>query len=199
MRGPIDATFELIGDQGLAKLTTREVARRAGVSEASVFYHFRDKVGLLQAVLLSGLSPLKGIDADRLAPSAGQSLEETLLRIATALEAFFDRARPVIEALQADTELREQFADRMAERDLGPQRGVRLIHQYLTEMAENGAIDPGINTEAVGLLLVGACFLRNWHRHLNGPDRADVLPSTTDTARTLAQLLAPPAARPADA
>ena len=36
---------------GLGKLTTKQVAARAGASEASVYYHFKDKVGLVQAAV----------------------------------------------------------------------------------------------------------------------------------------------------
>ena len=43
----VAATLELIEEQGLGGLTTKEVAARAGASEASVYYHFKDKVGLV--------------------------------------------------------------------------------------------------------------------------------------------------------
>ncbi len=105
--------------------------------------------------MLSGLEPLKGLDAERLAPAAGQSLDELLPRIATALESFFGRALPIIEALQADPALRAEFAGRLAELDLGPHRGVRLVSEYLSQMAETGAVSPDVNTEATALPLVG--------------------------------------------
>ena len=56
------ATLDLAAEQGLTRLTTKEVARRAGASEASVFYHFGDKVGLLQAAMVAGLEPLMELD-----------------------------------------------------------------------------------------------------------------------------------------
>jgi len=197
------AALELIAERGLTRLTTREVALRAGVSEASVFYHFRDKVGLLQEVVLAGLEPLTGLDPDLLAGRAGQPLEQTLLVIATALESFFDRALPVMESVQADTALRTEFAGRLAKRDLGPHRGVRFVNEHLTEMTHLGLVRPDANTEAAALLLVGACFLRAWLRHLTGQRRKQTLPGLTETVHALAALLAPPAPpgaahRPAD-
>lgn len=189
------AALELITGQGLARLTTREVARRAGVSEASVFYHYRDKVGLIQEVILASLEPLKGLDPDILAGRAGQPLDETLLQIATALESFFDRALPVLEAVQADAALRTELADRLAERDLGPHRGVRFVDEHLTEMTQLGLVNPEVNTEAAALLLVGAGFLRCWQRHLTGDRRKQALPGLNETVHTLAQLLAPAAPR----
>jgi AcrR family transcriptional regulator len=185
------AALEVISEQGLARLTTREVARRAGVSEASVFYHYRDKVGLLQAVTLTGLQPLKALDLDVLAGQVDRSLEDTLLQIGTALESFFDRALPVLEMVQADAPLRAEFAQRLIERDLGPHRGVGFVSEHLTGMVDLGWVRPGVDTDAAALLLVGACFLRAWLRHLAGPERSQTLPGLDDTVRALAQLLAP--------
>ena len=44
-------------------MTSREVAALAGVSEASVFYHYKDRAGLLQAVFEEGLEPLQALAA----------------------------------------------------------------------------------------------------------------------------------------
>jgi AcrR family transcriptional regulator len=183
------AALGFISGEGLSRLTTREVARRAGVSEASVFYHFRDKVGLVQEVILAGLEPLNELDAGMLAGRTGDPLPETLRAIAAALERFLDRAMPVVEALQADASLRAEFAARMAERDLGPHRGVRLVAAHLAEMRQRGAVRPDADTQDAALLLVGGCFLRTWQRHLTG--REALLPSLDDATATLARLLSP--------
>ena len=183
------AALEFISDEGLSKLTTREVARRAGVSEASVSYHFRDKVGLLQEVVLVGLEPLKGLDTGLLTGRTGEPLEETLRTIATALERFLGRTMPVVEAVQADATLRAEFAARLAERDLGPHRGVRLIAAHLEEMRQRGAVRPDADTQAAALLLAGGCFLRTWQRYLTGRD--GMLPSMEEATTGLARLLSP--------
>lgn len=184
------AALGLIRAEGLGKLTTREVARRAGVSEASVFYHYGDKVGLLQAVILAGLKPLADLGEGVLTGGAGQPLEATLLQIATALEDFLDRTMPVVEALQSDAAVRAEFAARLTEQDLGPHRGVRLVREHLDQMRERGAVRPDADTEAAALMLVGGCFLRAWQRHLTG--RADeVLPSMAKATAAMAHLLGP--------
>ena len=156
-----------------------------------MFYHFGDKIGLIQAVILQGLEPLKTLAPNLVAGHGGKPLAETMLRIATALEGFFDRALPVLEAIQADAELRADFAGRLLEQDLGPHRGVRLLHEHLTSAVDLGLVDAGTDTEAVALLLAGACFLRSWLRHLNGPERKPTLPALDDTVQLLARLLAP--------
>jgi AcrR family transcriptional regulator len=53
-RALVAAAVEVIGEVGPAAMSTREVARRTGVSHAAATYHFGDKVGLLTAVAAQG-------------------------------------------------------------------------------------------------------------------------------------------------
>lgn len=50
--------MELVSEQGIAPLTLREVARRAGVSHAAPYHHFVDKTALLAAVAEEGFRAL---------------------------------------------------------------------------------------------------------------------------------------------
>jgi len=50
----LDAALETIREQGVAGLSLREVARRAGVSHAAPAHHFKDKAGLLTALATDG-------------------------------------------------------------------------------------------------------------------------------------------------
>jgi AcrR family transcriptional regulator len=181
------AAWDLISEAGLATLTTREVARRAGVSEASVFYHFGDKAGLLEQVVLTGLAPLKEPGP----ATGGESLAGTLGRLATALEAFFDHAMPVLAAVQSDASLRRSFVKRLVDGDLGPHRGVQMLSQQLALLSAGGLADSGVDPGAASLLLIGACFLRSWERQMTGTQRAPTLPALPDVVHTLAQLLSP--------
>lgn len=54
----IEASLELIRTDGLDALTLREAARRAGVSHTAPYRHFRDKEGLLAAVVERGFERL---------------------------------------------------------------------------------------------------------------------------------------------
>jgi AcrR family transcriptional regulator len=185
------ATLDLAAEQGLTRLTAKEVARRAGASEASVFYHFGDKVGLLQAAMVAGLEPLMELDPAVVAGGAEGTVNESLLTIATSLERFFDRVLPVLGAIQGDSELRTAFTDRMAERDLGPHRGVELLSRSLTGMQQRGLVDPAADVEAVAVAILGACLLRSWQRYLFGDRRSETIPSLPRTIGAIADLLQP--------
>src|SRR5713101_2637899 len=118
----LTAALEILSGDGLDQLTTREVARRAHTSEASVFYHFGDKVGLLQEAVMAGLGPLKAVDPAALGGAVDQTPADTLAVITAALERFFNHAMPVIATIQADASLRKAFAERLVQGDLGPHR-----------------------------------------------------------------------------
>src|SRR5437763_2169884 len=92
------AALQLLRERGIARVTSREVAALAGVSEASVFYHYKDRTGLLQAVFEQGLQPLKALASER--GLAGVGLHDVLTRFAGTLDQFLDQALPVMAAAQ---------------------------------------------------------------------------------------------------
>src|SRR3954468_22748107 len=143
------ATLALLRERGIARLTTRDVAERAGVSEASVYYHYSDKAGLLRAVFEAGLSPLEAVTVEGDTP---------LLTLGRALERFLDQALPVMMAAQSDAALRDELAAYLAENDLGPHRGVRAL----------GARLAGPDPESAALLFTATCFIRSAQRQIMG-------------------------------
>jgi AcrR family transcriptional regulator len=52
----LDAATEILNRVGIQGATTREIARRAGVNEVTLFRHFKSKEQLLRAVLQRGLA-----------------------------------------------------------------------------------------------------------------------------------------------
>src|ERR1700760_3553609 len=69
------AALELLRERGIARVTSREVAALAGVSEASVFYHYKDRAGLLRAVFEQGLAPLQAL-AQEVSGMSGADMRE---------------------------------------------------------------------------------------------------------------------------
>jgi AcrR family transcriptional regulator len=54
----LEASLELIREKGVREFTLREVARRAGVSHAAPYRHFREKEDLLAAIAEGGFDRL---------------------------------------------------------------------------------------------------------------------------------------------
>lgn len=183
------ATTEVLRERGIVNLTTREVAARAGVSEASVYYHFGDRPGLLKAVFEHEVKPLEfmaGLEA--MAQDRRELLAEALRR----LEHFFDEVIPVLHAAQADPELGSALAEYVESNDLGPHRGVTAMASYFRAEQAAGRIDAEVDVEAVATLVVDAAFSRAARRLMlqNGNER---LPSAQRLLATINRLLDPAA------
>lgn len=171
----IAAAQEVLTGSGVARLTTKEVATRAGVAESSIFYHFGDRTGLLQAVIQHHLRPLKDILAD---PShsadAAESadLRSDLVHLVTVLEDFFRAALPVMAAIDSDAELRAVYSERSRDFDLGPHRALDVVIGHLSARHH-------IVTEprTAALLLVGAAHQRALQSRMSPPEARAALPS----------------------
>ncbi|WP_346859017.1 helix-turn-helix domain-containing protein [uncultured Draconibacterium sp.] len=60
----IQAALQLFAQEGYNATSTSKVAKHAGVSEGLIFRHFKNKEGLLQAILNFGADKLKEIIVD---------------------------------------------------------------------------------------------------------------------------------------
>jgi AcrR family transcriptional regulator len=182
----LTVTLELLRERGIARLTTREVAARAGVSEASVFYHYSDRAGLLKAVFAAGMAPLKTLNASAL---QGEAPLAVMTHLGTAVESFLDQVFPVLFAAQSDADLRESLAAYMAENDLGPHRGVQTLSAYLAAEQQAGRIRADVDPDAVAMLLISSSLTRVFIHLSSGRDT--LLPDLESTARALDALLRP--------
>lgn len=85
-RALLDAALELVQQEGVATLSLREVARRAGVSHAAPYRHFPSKEALLAAVAEEGFHDFRKALED--AASQAASPLEALQAIGVAYVAF---------------------------------------------------------------------------------------------------------------
>lgn len=183
------AALELLRERGIGRLTTREVASLAGVSEASIYYHYTDRAGLLKAVFAEGLRPLLALRDE--GQISGPDRREVLTRFGYALQEFLDQALPVLTAAQSEVELRDALGAYTTEHELGPHRGVEALGRYLAGEQAAGRVRPDVDPEAVAAMFVGGCLLRVSQRQM--PVHAATLPSLEDAVAALDSMLMPQA------
>lgn len=181
------AALKLLRERGIARVTSREVAALAGVSEASVFYHYKDRAGLLRAVFEQGLEPLQALAGG--GALSGADLHDALTRFAGTLDRFLDQALPVIAAAQSDRALRDALGAYMTEQDLGPHRGVAALGEYLAAEQAAGRVRAGVDPGAVAMLFVGACYMRASQRQM--PAQVTELPALETIISAAEELLRP--------
>jgi AcrR family transcriptional regulator len=187
----IETTLTLIADQGVGRLTTKEIARRAGVSEASIYYHFDDKPALVEAVIFDGiLAPFQEVARSFAERAGDKPVSAALLDFATALGGFWERILPLLSAVQSDVDLRTSFQRRVKKLDLGPHRGVRLVGAYLAAQQELGRVRKDVDPEEAAMLICGACYLTGFQKHMLGPGSKRKLPPLKGVVEQVAALVA---------
>jgi AcrR family transcriptional regulator len=83
-RALLDAALIVLAEQGVAALSLREVARRAGVSHGAPAHHFSDKTGLLTALAAEGFEKFRAaLEAGR-----DQAADHPLSRFAATGKAY---------------------------------------------------------------------------------------------------------------
>lgn len=178
-------TYELLREKGIARLKTKEIAARSGVSEGSVFYHFRSREGLLSAAFEQAIAPLIALTGQSV---GDRGLRETLTDFTAAVEQFLEHAVVVMFAAQSDIDLRVGLAQYLSgDVNRRPERGVRLVGEYLAGLQESGAIRPGVDVETAAFMLVSSCLFRVSYPWLIGGPTA--VPAREEVVDTLIALL----------
>lgn len=138
----IDAAIETFSEKGFRNGSTSEVAARAGISGAQVFYYFRTKEELLRAVLSHHDAVADEIAGP--APDDGDHVQDALLRIAQNNEMApgFVRFYMVLlaEATEPEHPARDSFRERY--------RGLRNRYaEWFRLMEDEGLLAPGVDAE----------------------------------------------------
>lgn len=85
------ASVELIEEEGLAKLSMREVARRAGVTHQAPYHHFRDREQILGEIAAEGFRMLLE-RITKAAPAGEMRRDNVVERISALGEAYVELA-----------------------------------------------------------------------------------------------------------
>lgn len=163
----LDAAAHVMRTKGLARSTTKEIARESGFSEAALYKHFRDKTDLFIAVL-GERTP--GHLPDLIAGLPGRAgaglVRETLVEVARTAIEFYRETFPVAGSLFSDPSLLSAQRDALAERGTGPQHVRAGLAEYLAGEQRAGALATGVDPEAAAALLLGASFQSAFFAHL---------------------------------
>ncbi|MFG2607354.1 TetR/AcrR family transcriptional regulator [Streptomyces sp. NPDC048514] len=156
----LDAAHELMLTVGLARATTKEIARAAGCSEAALYKYFDSKEELFVRVLderLPRLAPL----LDGLSTEPGQgTLEGNLTEIARRAALFYEQSFPIAASLYAETQLKQRHYDTLRAIGSGPHLPIQGLDAYLRAEQRAGRVRAGADTYAAASLLLGACAHR---------------------------------------
>jgi AcrR family transcriptional regulator len=175
----LDAAAHVMRTRGFARTTTKEIARAAGYSEATLYKHFQDKTDLFLAVLKERLPSLgstlsalsAGIDADAgpqagastnghtdANPAASETLTSRLTATARGAIAFYEASFPISASVFSEPELLTAHHAAVTRQGAGPQYPLEALARYLRLEQGRGRIRPGADCDAAASLLLGSCF-----------------------------------------
>lgn len=178
----VAAAAKVMHTRGLARTTTKEIAKAAGCSEALLYKHFRAKEDLFLAVLRERTpGDLEGL-LGTLAGRVGQGeVVDTLAEVAAAALAFYHQTFPMAASIFSEPRLLAAHRAALVDRGVGPQHVNSALAAYLRAEQAAGRVRADADPDAVAGLLLGACFQRAFLNHLT-----DTTPPA-DLAETLAR------------
>jgi AcrR family transcriptional regulator len=167
----LEATERLIKLKGLARVTTKEIARETGLSEGALYRHFEHKEEVFFAIIAQRLPVLLGAFEAHLPGTA--HIQSNLTAIALAAMVYFGELIPMSASFLADTELLAQYRQKMSQVAAepiagGPQKIEDLLATYLDEEKQLGRIQSRIGSREMAILLLGACFQYTYLSQLMG-------------------------------
>ena len=162
----LDAAQRLIENDGLMRLTTKEIAREADCAEGTLFKHFKSKEDLCLAVVLENAPRFKKMLTEK-RPGKG-SVKRNLLDIALASVEFSKKLIPLGVLLLGDTRLLQRHRRVMRDPGRGPQEVFDLVAAYVVGEQGLGRLNPQVEPLSTAMLLFGPCFYWAFVRHAMG-------------------------------
>jgi AcrR family transcriptional regulator len=190
----VDAAERVLRTKGLAKATTREIAREAGLAEGTLYLHFADKLDLVRAVHEKLLPAFVEVVSHLPGRAGTGTVEGNLTDLARSALRLYRDILPMGSSLFADRELLERYRARLADRGAGPHRAWEPVVAYLKAEQALGRVAGGADPGAAALLLLGACEQLIFVELMTGPgtlpfrDRPD---PAAELVRTLLAGLSP--------
>jgi AcrR family transcriptional regulator len=176
----LDAAAELMRTRGIARTTTKEIAKAAGFSEATLYKHFRDKEELLLRVLSERVP---GVAQIAIAAGHGR-VEDNVFRLIRGTLDFYHETFPMLASLLSEPGLMAAHHASISRRGGGPRRAVERIAAYFRAERELGRVPEHTDPHAVAALLTGACFQQAFFAYFAGGPDAERVPDDVVTALT---------------
>jgi len=134
----LDATAHSIADLGLANTTVERVAAAAGISPATVYWHFGSK----EELVVETIRHIAPVDLGKqVAESLDGAPEEALPRLLGTVASIFQQGAELLPVLMVEVTRNPRFADVVFERITGPIWG--NVARYMQDQARRGRFRPG--------------------------------------------------------
>jgi AcrR family transcriptional regulator len=167
----LDAASSLMRNQGLAKATTKEIARGAGLSEAALYRHFRDQEEIFLHVLAERMPAFISAMKDLHTRVGRGDVTRTLEEIAAGALTFYAAVAPMAGSLFSEPALLARHQQMLRREKAGPHLALVRLGEYLHAEQRIGRLPKTLAADATAALLLGACFHRAFLQLFRGGPR----------------------------
>ena len=139
----LDAALAVMRSHGVARATTKEIAREAGYSEAALYKHFDDKTALFVAVLVERVPSRLGEVLAGLPARVGTGdLEEVLAEVAHEALAFYGETFPIAASVFSEPAVLTAHRAALDRLGTGPHVTFDAVADYLAARGAGRADRP---------------------------------------------------------
>jgi AcrR family transcriptional regulator len=156
----LDGAAQVIRERGVANATTKQIARAAQFSEATLYKIFDDKIDIFLAVLNERLPSFSPVQEGATVRVGRNTVQRNLEIFAAEALLFYAEVFPIGASLFSDPDLLARYREALAARDTGPHTVSDAVVEYLRAEQREGRILSDADPEAAGMLLVGGCYHR---------------------------------------
>lgn len=153
-----DAAEQVLLRNGLAKTTTKEIARAAGCSEGSLYNHFSSKEDLFLHVIRGQLKHLMRTLSSLQTMAGKETVRRNLEQVALAALEDFNSSMSLIGSIFSEPGLLLRQREGFELRNEGPHRANEAVEAYLNQEKQLGRVGEGTDSRAIADLLLGSCF-----------------------------------------
>ncbi|NUO59963.1 MAG: TetR/AcrR family transcriptional regulator [Hamadaea sp.] len=180
----IDTAERLLAEHQVGQITTRQIARAAGVSDGVLYNYFADKNDLLVAALLRRYGQLLGRYDARLPEAGTATVEANLVAYAEAALELVAQALPIAAGLMTEPHLLHRFVADIHREPFGPQRLREPLAAYLAAEQRLGRL-ADVPLEAAITLILGPVIMLGFTELVGGQPREVVSAQLPAIVRTL--------------
>jgi AcrR family transcriptional regulator len=166
----IDVAERLLAERQVTAITTRDIARGAGVSDGVLYNYFAGKQDLIVAAVLRRYRRIaERFDADLPGPGTGD-VESNLIAYCDAARAFHADLLPIAASLLSEPDLLRRLLQEIHRQPFSPQHTHDRVSEYLAGEAELGRVPGDVDVNAAAVLLLGGTFFLAIRDHAVGTD-----------------------------
>jgi AcrR family transcriptional regulator len=166
----VEAAERVMRERGLARTTTKEIARAAGYSEGTLYKHFESKEDLFLAMLTERFPSFVALVEELPARVGRGTVRETLEGVATNALAYYGEIVPMAASIFSEPALLARHREGMRKRGAGPRMINEELAAYLEAEERLGRVREDADPEAAAAMLLGACYQRAFFRSYLGED-----------------------------